>query len=574
MKSNKYKDYLKRSFIRYSIAIILVIFILFIVFMWLNIEFTTIRTNRTSNQQVSNFFAEQSKIFSNAADQMALNPVIINAAVNPNHKSITHANELLYKFSTSQTIDSVFILINTKGQLCCSNLYKGNQFQFRKSILIQNVIDKLNTSPNKIYSCVSRLDYKHEQNCDLLFAKAVKRSNDIVGYLFFDLKDDAIDNFVRNLQTDSVTVTDRFDNILFTTSRLPDDAMEKFPAGKYKLDWKNHNTVIENGKRCNAQVTVLPESGLQIYTLSSIELQRKIFFYGGVFLAILSIFLIVTVVIITDNVVRRNLRSIDELVSVVETLGQSNINYQIQTQTYDEFQTLYHAFNQLMLRIQKLVENNNKLAEHKRLAEVKHLQSQFNPHFVFNVMQALRYEIVIDPQKASDMVVSFAKLMRYSIYYGSEKVSLQTDIEYLNDYLLLQKMRYNKRLEYTINISENVLSCKIPKLLIQPVVENCLKHGAECTKFIKIRIMGRKIDNELELCVEDNGDGIPADKLNELRESLESTKENPNHIGLYNVHRTIQLRYGSTYGLTIESEYHKGTKVTLKILLDKEDQNV
>ncbi|MCA5011033.1 histidine kinase, partial [Clostridioides difficile] len=92
---------------------------------------------------------------------------------------------------------------------------------------------------------------------------------------------------------------------------------------------------------------------------------------------------------------------------------------------------------------------------------------------------------------ASDMVQSFARLMRYSIYYGSTIVSLRTDIEYINDYLLLQKMRYNRRLKYHIDIPEEVLEYRIPKLLLQPVVENSLVHGMKNTHSISITITGR-----------------------------------------------------------------------------------
>lgn len=574
MRSNKYKDYLKRSFIRYAVAIILLMFILFTVFMCFNIQLTTVRANRSSNEQISEFFASQYRTFYHAADQMALDPVLYAAAAKPDSSSITRANQLLYGFATSQSLDSAFILIDTQGQVRCTNLFKGNIAKFCQSTMIQNVIEKLHAAPDAVYSCVSRLDYDLDQKCDLLFAKAVSGDSGVAGYLFFDLRDAGIHDFIRGLQADEVTVTDRFDNILFTTSRFAADPMEKYPTGKYQLDWKSGNTVLVNGKRYHAQASALPESGIQVYTLSSIELQSQIFLYGGVFLTIMSILLITMVLLITDMVTRHNLRSIDELVATVEKLGQGNVDCHIEVQTYDEFQTLYNAFNRLMSRLQEMMKNNNKLAERKRLMEVKHLEQQFNPHFVFNVMEALRYEIVIDPPRASDMVVSFANLMRYSINYGNTKVTLQTDIEYINDYLLLQKMRYNRRLEYKIDIDEELLSCKIPKLLIQPVVENSLNHGAEKTRFIRVLITGRRVEDHLELYVEDNGGGIPPSRLEEIRRSLEDENANSTHIGLYNVHRVLQLLYGPEYGLTIESECQKGTKVTLKILMEMGDENV
>ena len=180
-------------------------------------------------------------------------------------------------------------------------------------------------------------------------------------------------------------------------------------------------------------------------------------------------------------------------------------------------------------------------------------------------METLRYEIIIDPTRASNMVVSFANLMRYSINYGSTQVLLRTDIEYVRDYLMLQKMRYNSRLEYNIQINETLMKYKIPKLLIQPIVENSITHGGRNTQCLTISITGIEVDGVMELCIEDDGQGIEEEKLNELYQMLNSDSVMTEHIGLYNAHKLIQLLYGKSYGLTIESKYGSGTKVILRI---------
>ena len=215
--------------------------------------------------------------------------------------------------------------------------------------------------------------------------------------------------------------------------------------------------------------------------------------------------------------------------------------------------------------------HNSELAERKRTMEIKQLEEQFNPHFIFNVLETLRYEIVIDAQKASEMVMAFANLMRYSIYYGSTIVPLQTDIEYINDYLLLQKMRYNRRLNYHIDIPEELFDCKVPKLLLQPVVENSLVHGMKDIRSITINITGRLDGGDLVLSVEDNGSGISEERLTALREGLEQEDTYREHIGLYNSHRVVRLLYGPDYGLTIESTPGKGTQVRVKLPADMEE---
>ena len=202
---------------------------------------------------------------------------------------------------------------------------------------------------------------------------------------------------------------------------------------------------------------------------------------------------------------------------------------------------------------------------------LENIRNRMSPHFIFNVLETLRYEIAIDAAKASDMVMAFANLMRYSIYYGSTIVPLQTDIEYINDYLLLQKMRYNRRLNYHIDIPEELMGCKIPKLLLQPVVENSLVHGMKDIRSIAINISAWKEKGQLKLCVEDNGSGIREEKLEELRKGLEQEDVYREHIGLYNSHRVVRLLYGPESGMTIESSPGNGTKVTVTLPADMEE---
>ncbi|WP_320951253.1 sensor histidine kinase, partial [Enterocloster bolteae] len=248
-----------------------------------------------------------------------------------------------------------------------------------------------------------------------------------------------------------------------------------------------------------------------------------------------------------------------------------NMDYRLKSQVFDEFRMLNDAFRNMVIQREELMLHNSELAERKRTMEIKQLEEQFNPHFIFNVLETLRYEIAIDSQKASEMVMAFANLMRYSVYYGSTIVPLQTDIEYINDYLLLQKMRYNRRLNYHIDIPEELMDLMIPKLLLQPVVENSLVHGMKDKHCVSVTITARKKDSTLVLSVEDNGSGISPEKLKELREALDQEDIYREHIGLYNSHRVVRLLYGPSYGLTIESSPGNGTRVSVTLPADMEE---
>lgn len=574
MRSKKYSDHLKHTFFRYAVMLILLMFILFIGFMIANILLTTIYTNERSNKTLATFFNSQMNNLQATVEQMSTDKIIIECLANADNETITNANRLLYDFSVSHTLRPIFVLLDRDFNITCSNLFEDNRKTFLQSAMIHNAAEKLDDNSD-VFSCVSRMDYNNGQSCDFLFAKAIFQNDLPIGYLFVDVRDEYIYDYVRNLSVDKVIITDRFDNIIFITFQPLTDPIGKYPTGKFQIERTDKNTVSIDDRPYYAGYSTLAYDDIQIHTFTSVEMQIKMFIYGAVFLLIMSVILILAISFLSDIVVCKNLRSLDELVLAVLQLSEGNIAYKIQATTYDEFQTLYDAFNGMTARLEELIKKNEELAEHKRLMEVKHLKAQFNPHFVFNVMEALRYEIIINPHSASDMVVAFARLMRYSINYGDSMVPLKTDIEYVNNYLALQKLRYNKRLEYNIHIDENLMSCKVPKLLIQPIVENCLNHGANNSKFIHIEISGALCQKDvLELTVSDNGSGIEPEKLAMIQYNLDHENVDPNHIGLYNVHRALRLQFGPGFGLSIDSKPSQGTSVMLRILVEEGINNV
>ena len=205
--------------------------------------------------------------------------------------------------------------------------------------------------------------------------------------------------------------------------------------------------------------------------------------------------------------------------------------------------------------------------------EIKHLESQFNPHFVFNVMETIRFQMEQDPKEASRMLRSFASLMRYSIHYGDTKVPLETDVEYVNDYLLLQKARYNNCLHYEFHIPEELLDCRVPKLLLQPVIENSIKHGYQAGKILHISIRAEASGENLRFTVEDDGRGMEPERLEAVRNCLNREPEAvlAEHVGLYNIQKVVRLAYGPDYGLEIQCRLDAGTAVILRIPYEMED---
>lgn len=567
-KAATFKDYMKRLFVGYTIALILLMFILFIVLLFLNFRLFIMKANEDCNQTVSSFisghYAGYQKSIEELSDNNEIKQVLLDRG------NLRKVNSLLYESCLGQEFKANFVLLKSDGTIVSTNLYKTNQILFSANSAVKDVLVRLQSDSGATYSGAIRLPYDNGQRSDLLFARAVLSDNgQSLGYLFFGLQEESLSAFLRNRDADIIVVTDRFNNVIFSTNSLVIDSL-----GKYKPERESQMTAVIDQKPYYVTTGILPEGGVKIITMTSVAKQQQFIEFGVIFLCGMSFFLIILVKVLADKVTDRNLRSIDEMLYAVSECRKGNINYRIKSRTFAEFQTVYDELNNMMIKLQQLIKNNNELAERKRLMEVKHLEGQFNPHFVFNVMETLRYEIMINPEQAARMVVSFANLMRYSINYGSMHVPLKTDIGYVQDYLILQKMRYNQRLAYTIEIDEALLHCPVPKLLIQPIVENSIVHGMEHTRKLTIHITGQAFEDYFALCVEDDGPGMSSEQLDKLKNLLADENAMPEHIGLYNVHRAAQLLYGKEYGLTIKSCLGQGMWVVLKIPVMLEETNV
>ncbi|MGO1820397.1 MAG: LytS/YhcK type 5TM receptor domain-containing protein [Senegalia sp. (in: firmicutes)] len=209
-----------------------------------------------------------------------------------------------------------------------------------------------------------------------------------------------------------------------------------------------------------------------------------------------------------------------------------------------------------------------KIEENKELAtkaELTALQAQINPHFLFNAINTIVSLIRTKPDKARELLIHLGFYFRKNLYKSQELVDLYTELEHINSYLEIEKARFGDKLEVRFNIEKD-LEIKIPPLLIQPIVENSIKHGImNSIEGGNVSISAYNKNEMIEIVVEDNGEGMNDEKI----KSILDEKNQKDSIGLLNVHKRIQLVYGDEYGINIKSQKNIGTKVT--ILLPKEE---
>ena len=206
------------------------------------------------------------------------------------------------------------------------------------------------------------------------------------------------------------------------------------------------------------------------------------------------------------------------------------------------------------------------------IAELRELESQFNPHFLFNTLENIKFMVRLDPAAATEMIMALSALLRYSIAGDGRQVALQEDVKYLHSYMKIQQYRFGSRLDFTADIDESALGRQVPKLLFQPLLENAIKYGEDEYGKLKILFQAKIREGCLNVLVKDEGRGIAAEKLQELQNLLASSANHSSHRGLFNVQRRLQLLYGESCGLQIGCPLDGGTEIRLSIPLQKKEQ--
>ena len=565
MKSITYKKYIEYSFLRYALSIIVILFIMMIAFLSVNFKVIENLENKKNTQKLLQVLEKQFLVYDSELENLSTNEDIIKLLSGGDNSKLSKVNQTLYSFVNAQNLKANFILLDNNSHIISSNLFAGNKELFLES----RVLEKVKSDPlNHTYITPSKINFNYEQESSLIFAHTIMDEDKIVGYLFFDILSEDFEYLFMSSPIDSIVLTDRYDHIIFYTGKRNVDLTLKYPADKYMDTFSKDRDIDINGTRYQGHINTFIDGQFILYTMVSKEIQRRSFGYGILFIVLSALIMLFMIPYITKRISEKNVSAIEELIVLIDKMSKGNsVDYPI---IFEEFNVLLSSFEKVLKEKEDLIKNNYELSERKRIMEIKQLEEQFNPHFLFNILETLKYQIMIDKDKAVEMVLAFASLMRYNIYYGSTIVPLGTDIEYINDYLMLQKLRYNRRLTYSIDIPEELQECLIPKLLLQPIVENSLNHGL--VDVIHIKIKAECKGDILIISVEDDGKGIESAKLNKLRDSLEKDSIYKEHIGLYNANRVIKLLYGNRYGLEIDS--CKGTVVNIRLpfMLGSEDE--
>lgn len=279
-------------------------------------------------------------------------------------------------------------------------------------------------------------------------------------------------------------------------------------------------------------------------------------------------FMIVVVLLVTIYIVRSIIKPLQELYRVTGEIAGGNLQVRAEVKSHDEIKELSDSVNDMAENIETLVEKIKEDEGKMRRADLRLLQEQINPHFLYNTLDTIVWLIEGNsPEKAVNMVVSLSEFFRLVLSRGREYITIEEEELHIRSYLEIQQVRYHDILDYTINIAPELYEYKILKLTLQPLVENSLYHGIKYKRARgMITVTGSFMEDKICLEVADNGVGMEQEELEALRREIQKPcQETEQGFGLANVNERIRMNFGAEYGMTIDSEKGKGTRV--KIIL-------
>lgn len=332
--------------------------------------------------------------------------------------------------------------------------------------------------------------------------------------------------------------------------------------------WNNSMLLLDSYHRIEKKMRlrqgIAEHSGQQLFVICKSAFHEKVLIYTYAdttgylsiyrilipILVLIFVGMLVLLSVAAHRVADRTGETVDRIARTMEHTEYETLDEPLCINTGDELEKIADAYNRMCRDIHHLIDDNAERAKRQAVSEIRQLEAQFNPHFLFNTLETIRVFIKTDPDKAREAIVALSGILRYSIDNTMTSVRLQEEISYAECYLQIQKTRLQDRLEYKLSVEPEAGECIVPKLILQPLVENAVLYGkssdGSCTVNVECQIM----DGKLWIEVSDLGDPLADERITAIRKLLEQPYNITSHIGLYNVHKRIRLAYGEAYGVT------------------------
>ncbi len=456
--------------------------------------------------------------------------------------------------------------------------------------LLKHPDQVLNISPSDADQ-LDRLDgfqYKQPNVISIMAAVKQQVTHEVIGFIVIDLDDSVVEQFIDNTaigQTGFFSVMDEQGNPIFVPSQLnkQKQAIQLQPTeltnqlihkrGSFVDTSQGKPKFIVYTKSEETGWTIVGSAPLQEIVEEANEIRQVI-----IISVVLSILFTITLYFFMT---RWLIRPVHLLKKQMRQAASGFLEAKVKTTGQDEIADLGKSFNTMLQQIKMLLEKGIHEQEQIKKAELRTLQAQINPHFLYNTLDSIVWMAEANKNtQVIQLVQALSRFFRISLSKGRDWISLKDELEHVQNYLIIQQMRYRDILDYEIDVHPSLLNTPILKMTLQPIVENALYHGIKNKRrkgLIRISAQAER-DGVFTLVVEDDGIGITSERMEQIQQRLnmassqELTEDNTIiGFGLYNVHQRVRLYYGSNYGVTIESVELQGTHISIHIPIERRD---
>lgn len=496
------------------------------------------------------------KDYENRVNYVVENEDFYNLQQDSGHRRAVY--EWLYHEVNITHDNTLFYLIDPAGKILLSNR-KHLPAYLEDTPMDWGIWQRLRKQPDNVLLAFSpRMDAK---NSDLLLARAVVRQGELKGYWVFVVRGEYIVNAINSPYMDFALVNNFGYASIATNQVLQDKEFQTLPKqvlGKDKqiANVNNEDFYITNSK--------LATGDFFIYSAMSVSaLEERYLLAAGILLLVLLVMIPVLILRVRKESLTRA-KAADELIEAFSALKHGDLESKLKLEGQD-FEVVVNSYNHMVNSLQKLMLQNEARAKANAVSEIRQLEAQFHPHFIFNTLENIKFMVKLNPEAAMKMIVDLSAILRYGINNLAQQVTLAEDWQYTARYLEIMQYRFGKRLQCHFDIDVDMDRVMIPKLIFQPILENAIKYGEGKDGTISIGLAVKKIAAELVIQVTNGGPAILPEQMAELQKLLNGTDNPTIHTGIYNVHRRLRLTYGKNYGVTLASPKTGGTVASLHL---------
>lgn len=400
-----------------------------------------------------------------------------------------------------------------------------------------------------------------------------------LGYIVIGVDQERIYEMSRNIlmnEEESALILDKNGGELCRVGTLDKGVEErltdrKFIEQKYN-DRKAHFTVGNYEVICNQKSN---SASIVCKIVPAYDRQMQIWdvVHMPVILLLAMLIGLLPLLVVISNIVTRPLKDLNK---AIEQFSKGDFTQQVEVTTEDEIGQVARCFNHMVGDIRKLIDENYVMAIKEKESELAVLQAQINPHFLYNTLDSLYWQAMeADNEEIAESILALSQLFQLVLNQGKKEITVGQEIELVSRYLQIQQMRFQKNLSYEIQVDKEISRARMPKLLLQPFVENAIVHGFENAAVpCKVTVTGKKEDGMICFEVRDTGIGMRQDQIDAIWEEKEQyAKQRIGRYAIKNIQERLRLRYKENFSLNIVSRVGHGTTVILRIPFEEGEKN-